>query len=140
MEHLTFCQEFAMGLGLQGSFVFLLSSETGRLPNAYILIASAVIKDMEARKRKRPSGGALCRQKKSRRLLAYVPCTDHERKIEQMASLATALTSIGVAFNDSLAYGLAPRSANRAVNEKGGMQVINLFFESTSSHIFLISN
>ena len=65
-------------------------------------------------------------QKKSRRLLPYVPCTDPQRRLEQMASLATALTSIGVEFTDSLSYGLAPRSANRADNEKGGMQVLEL--------------
>ncbi|KAG0571258.1 hypothetical protein KC19_VG001000 [Ceratodon purpureus] len=76
------------------------------------------------RKRRRPSGGTLCRQKKSRRLLPYVPCTDPQRRLEQMASLATALTSIGVEFTDSLSYGLAPRSANRAEYEKGGMQVM----------------
>lgn len=85
------------------------------------------IKCMETRKRRRPSGGTLCRQKKSRRLLPYVPCTDPQRRLEQMASLATALTSLGVEFTDSLSYGLAPRSANRADNEKGGMQVHTAF-------------
>jgi hypothetical protein len=83
----------------------------------------AELKCIETRKRRRPSGGTLCRQKKSRRLLPYIPCTDPQRRLEQMASLATALTSIGVEFTDSLSYGLAPRSANRAENEKGGMQV-----------------
>ena len=84
---------------------------------------NAETKCIGTRKRRRPSGGTLCRQKKSRRLLPYVPCTDPQRRLEQMASLATALTSIGVEFTDSLTYGLAPRSANRAENEKGGMQV-----------------
>ena len=86
-------------------------------------ILNAEMKCIETRKRRRPSGGTLCRQKKSRRLQPYVPCTDPQRRLEQMASLATALTSIGVEFTDSLSYGLAPRSANRAEMEKGGMQV-----------------
>ncbi|XP_024364099.1 histone-lysine N-methyltransferase ATXR6 [Physcomitrium patens] len=86
---------------------------------------TAELKCVETRKRRRPSGGSLCLQKKSRRLLPYVPCAEPQRRLEQMASLATALTSIGVEFTDSLSYGLAPRSANRAENEKGGMQVMS---------------
>jgi len=42
-----------------------------------------------------------------------------------MASLAAALTSLGVDFCDSLSYGYAPRTANRAAHEKGGMRVLN---------------
>lgn len=83
----------------------------------------AVRKCTEGRKRRRPSGGGFCRHKKSRKLLPYVPCTDPQRRIEQMASLATALTAVGVSFTDTLAYGLAPRSANCASFETGGMQV-----------------
>lgn len=43
-----------------------------------------------------------------------------------MASLATALRASGTEFTDELTYvtGMAPRSANSAVLEKGGMQVI----------------
>lgn len=42
-----------------------------------------------------------------------------------MGSLAMALISVGVEFSDELAYrpGMAPRSANRAMRENGGMQV-----------------
>ncbi|CAK9207221.1 unnamed protein product [Sphagnum troendelagicum] len=76
----------------------------------------------EVRKRRRQSGGSLCRQKKSRRLLPYIPCSDPHRRLEQMASLATALTSVGVSFTDKLLYSFAPRMANTARLEKGGMQ------------------
>jgi predicted lipoprotein with Yx(FWY)xxD motif len=41
-----------------------------------------------------------------------------------MASLATALTSVGVVFTDKLLYSLAHRMANNAKLEKGGMQVM----------------
>lgn len=42
-----------------------------------------------------------------------------------MASLATALRASGTQFSNELNYvpGMAPRSANRAALEKGGMQV-----------------
>lgn len=75
------------------------------------------MKCLETRKRRRPSGG-------SRRLLPYVPCDDPQRRLEQMASLATADTSIGVEFVDFLSYRLTPRSSNRADSERGGMQVM----------------
>ncbi len=94
---------------------------------------------MEVRKRRRQSGGSLCRQKKSRRLLPYIPCSDPHRRLEQMASLATALTSVGVSFTDKLLYSFAPRMANTARLEKGGMQVIPSLpllhiFEKLASH------
>ena len=66
------------------------------------------------------------RQKKGPRLLPYVPTSDLQRKLEQMASLAAALTSIGLDFSDSLIYVYAPRTANRAANEKGGMRVLRI--------------
>lgn len=42
-----------------------------------------------------------------------------------MASLATALTATNTEFSNDLTYmpGMAPRSANRAAFEQGGMQV-----------------
>ena len=42
-----------------------------------------------------------------------------------MASLATALTATNTEFSNELTYmpRMAPRSANRASLEKGGMQV-----------------
>lgn len=43
-----------------------------------------------------------------------------------MASLATALIATGAVFSNELTYvaGMAPKSANRAALEKGGMQVL----------------
>lgn len=65
-------------------------------------------------------------QKRGPRLLPYVPTIDLQRRLEQMASLAAALSSIGLDFSDSLSYGYAPRTANRAANEKGGMRVLRI--------------
>lgn len=64
-------------------------------------------------------------QKKRRRLLAYVPSEDHEKRLEQLRSLALALTSNNMEFSNELSYrpGMAPRSANQAALEIGGMQV-----------------
>lgn len=78
---------------------------------------------MEVRRRKKHS---LCLYKKKRKLLPHVPSKDPSRRLLQMASLATALSSTKVEFSDELTYprGLAPESANQAANERGGMQVI----------------
>ncbi|XP_058206223.1 histone-lysine N-methyltransferase ATXR6 isoform X2 [Rhododendron vialii] len=64
--------------------------------------------------------------KKRRKLLAFNPCEDPIRRLEQMASLATALTATGADFRNELTYvpGMAPRSANCAALEQGGMQVL----------------
>ena len=63
--------------------------------------------------------------KKRRRLLPFNPIEDPTRRLEQMASLATALTATGAEFSNELTYipGMAPRSANCPVLEQGGMQV-----------------
>lgn len=76
------------------------------------------------RRRKRAS--SLVVSKRKRKLLPYGPSEDPVRRMEQMASLATALTATGAKFSDKLTYvpGMAPRSANRASLEHGGMQVI----------------
>nr|CAZ96095.1 histone-lysine N-methyltransferase [Saccharum hybrid cultivar R570] len=82
----------------------------------------------ELKKRKRKGGGTLvASKKKSRRLLPFIPSSDPAQRLRQMASLATALTATGAAFSNELTYqpGMAPRSANRAVLEAGGMQVLN---------------
>uniref|UniRef100_A0A2N9IS52 SET domain-containing protein n=1 Tax=Fagus sylvatica TaxID=28930 RepID=A0A2N9IS52_FAGSY len=52
---------------------------------------------------------------------------DPTRRLEQMASLATALTTTRTEFSNELTYmpGMASRSANRAVLELGGMQVLS---------------
>lgn len=84
----------------------------------------------EAKKRKRKPAGALVVSKKKRKLLPFNPCEDPAQRLRQMASLATALTATGAAFSNHLTYqpGMAPRSANRAALEAGGMQVRNFFF------------
>lgn len=76
------------------------------------------------KKRKRPS---IARSKKKRKLLPYTPTEDPQRRLEQMASLATALNASGTKFSNELTYrpGLAPRSANCAALENGGMQVLS---------------
>ncbi|PKA46213.1 Histone-lysine N-methyltransferase ATXR6 [Apostasia shenzhenica] len=80
----------------------------------------------ENRKRRKRQGG-LAIAKKKRRLLPYNPSDDSVRRMEQMASLATALTTTGAVFSDNLTYcsGMAPRSTNRAFLEQGGMQILS---------------
>ncbi|KAI3808762.1 hypothetical protein L1987_24723 [Smallanthus sonchifolius] len=65
--------------------------------------------------------------KKKRRLLAYSPSEDSSRRLEQMASLATALTATRAEFSNELTYvrGMAPKSANCPAYEKGGMQILS---------------
>ncbi|KAL7614030.1 hypothetical protein Lser_V15G09585 [Lactuca serriola] len=77
------------------------------------------------KKRRRKS--CLIASKKKRRLLPYSPSEDPARRLEQMASLATALTATGAEFSNELTYihGMAPRSANRPAFEKEGMQVLS---------------
>ncbi|KAI3471240.1 hypothetical protein Pfo_027903 [Paulownia fortunei] len=76
------------------------------------------------KRRKRTSG--LVISKKRRKLFPFNPSEDPGRRLEQMASLATALTATGTEFSNELTYvaGMAPRSANCAVLERGGMQVM----------------
>ena len=64
-------------------------------------------------------------QKKRRRLLPFRPSEDPDRRLKQMGSLATALTTLKMEFSDDLTYvpGMASRSANQAEFEDGGMQV-----------------
>ncbi|KAF9593763.1 hypothetical protein IFM89_025230 [Coptis chinensis] len=66
--------------------------------------------------------------KKKRKLLPFTPSEDPKRRLEQMASLATALKACRmVEFSNELTYirDMAPRSENGAVLEKGGMQVLS---------------
>ncbi|KAK9103932.1 hypothetical protein Sjap_021186 [Stephania japonica] len=79
-------------------------------------------KDNKQKKRK-----CLVMSKKKRRLLPFNPSEDLERRLQQMASLATALTTTGTEFCNDLTYmlAMAPRSANRAALENGGMQVLS---------------
>ncbi|XP_062217239.1 histone-lysine N-methyltransferase ATXR6-like [Phragmites australis] len=81
----------------------------------------------EVKKRKRkPAGALVVSKKKKRKLLPFNPSDDPARRLRQMASLATALTATGAVFSNHLTYqpGMAPRSANRAALEAGGMQVL----------------
>ncbi|KAG9452679.1 hypothetical protein H6P81_005583 [Aristolochia fimbriata] len=79
----------------------------------------------DSKKNKRRLGG-LAMAKKKRKLLPFNPIDDPARRLEQMASLATALMATGTDFSDELTYvpGMAPRSANQASLEPGGMQVL----------------
>ncbi|KAB1210299.1 putative Histone-lysine N-methyltransferase ATXR5 [Morella rubra] len=80
----------------------------------------------DARKRRRRSG-SLVLQKKRRRLVPFVPLEDPSRRLKQMGSLASALTALHMEFSDDLTYmpDMAPRSANQAKFENGGMQVLS---------------
>ena len=89
-------------------------------------LAAASAGSSEAKKRKRkPAGALVVSKKKKRKLLPFNPSDDPAQRLRQMASLATALTATGAVFSNHLTYqpGMAPRSANRAVLEAGGMQV-----------------
>ncbi|CAN6439031.1 unnamed protein product [Victoria cruziana] len=81
---------------------------------------------IDLRKRRRRSG-QLVVSKKRRRLLPFVPSAEMDKRLEQMRSLAVALKALKMRFSDSLTYvpGMAPRSANAAKMEKGGMQVLS---------------
>ncbi|OIW21836.1 hypothetical protein TanjilG_12887 [Lupinus angustifolius] len=65
--------------------------------------------------------------KKKRKLLPYTPSEDPKRRLEQMASLATALTATKTKFSNELTYmpRMAPRSANSPALEHGGMQILS---------------
>ncbi|KAJ4757552.1 Histone-lysine N-methyltransferase [Rhynchospora pubera] len=82
-----------------------------------------IIPDGKKRKRR---WTPLARQKKRRRLLPYIATEDPQRRLQQMASLATALTSLKMEFSNELMYvpRMAPRYKNRASLEKEGMQVL----------------
>ena len=71
----------------------------------------------------------LIMHKRRRRILPFNPTEDPVRRIEQMGSLATALTTLQMEFSNELTYMpvKAPRSANQAILEKGGMQVEESF-------------
>ncbi|KAK7374789.1 hypothetical protein VNO80_08228 [Phaseolus coccineus] len=82
--------------------------------------------NQDARK-KRKRGGTLVVSKRKRKLLPFVPSEDPKRRLEQMASLATALTATSTEFSNKLTYmpGMAPRSANCPGLERGGMQILS---------------
>ncbi|XP_062120055.1 histone-lysine N-methyltransferase ATXR6 [Humulus lupulus] len=78
-------------------------------------------------RKKRKRGSSLVMSKKKRKLLPFTPSPDPTRRLEQMASLATALTATGTEFSNELTYrpGMAPRSANQSALERGGMQILS---------------
>ncbi|XP_028790840.1 histone-lysine N-methyltransferase ATXR6-like [Neltuma alba] len=78
-------------------------------------------------RKKRKRATSLVVSKKKRKLLPFCPSEDPSRRLEQMASLATALTATNAEFSNELTYmpGMAPRSANRPSLENGGMQVLS---------------
>ncbi|KAE9608704.1 putative histone-lysine N-methyltransferase chromatin remodeling SET family [Lupinus albus] len=88
-----------------------------------------------AKRRKRRSG-PLTVQKKKRRILPFVPSEDPAQRLKQMASLASALTALNIEFSDNLTYlpGMAPRSANEASLESGGMQALTKEDTGTMEH------
>ncbi|KAA8533576.1 hypothetical protein F0562_030990 [Nyssa sinensis] len=77
--------------------------------------------------KRRRRASSLVMSKKRRKLLPFNSSEDHTRRLEQMASLATALTASQTEFSNELTYMLdmAPRSANCAALEQGGMQVLS---------------
>ncbi|CAI9283304.1 unnamed protein product [Lactuca saligna] len=77
--------------------------------------------------KKRRQKNCIAASKKRRRLLPYSPSEDPARRLEQMASLATTLTTIEAEFSNVLTYihGMALRSPNRPAYEKEGMQVLS---------------
>ncbi|XP_054805322.1 probable Histone-lysine N-methyltransferase ATXR5 isoform X2 [Prosopis cineraria] len=79
----------------------------------------------DAKKRKRRT--SLILQKKRRRLLPFIPTENPCQRLKQMGSLAAALTALHMEFSDDLTYSheMAPRSANHADFEDGGMQVLS---------------
>lgn len=78
-------------------------------------------------KQRRKRVGGLAMAKKKRKLLPFLPSEDSSQRLAQMASLATALMTMGTDFSNELTYvrGMAPRLANRAAFEREGMQVSN---------------
>lgn len=86
---------------------------------------SLILSSLDSRKKRRRTTG-LVMSKKRRKLLPFIPTEDPVRRLEQMASLATALNATGTEFSNELTYiaSMAPRSANCAALERDGMQVL----------------
>ncbi|CAK9143978.1 unnamed protein product [Ilex paraguariensis] len=89
----------------------------------------------DARKRRRRCG-TLVVHKKRRRLLSFTSTEDPARRLVQMGSLASALIALNMEFSDDLTYlpGMAPRSANQAKFENGGMQILSKENTETVEH------
>ncbi|XP_074568344.1 putative Histone-lysine N-methyltransferase ATXR5 [Curcuma longa] len=78
----------------------------------------------DGKKRKRRS--IVMYKKRRRRLLPFNPTEDPALRLQQMGSLAAALTAMNMEFSNELTYlpTMVDRSSNRANLEKGGMQVL----------------
>ncbi|CAI5464559.1 unnamed protein product [Closterium sp. Yama58-4] len=84
-------------------------------------------------KKRVPNSGSSGRRKRqtrvklSSKLFPHRPDPDPERRLEQLRSLATALTAIGARFVDGLEYPFkaVPRGMNEPGREVGGMQVLS---------------
>ncbi|KAJ7945269.1 Histone-lysine N-methyltransferase ATXR6 [Quillaja saponaria] len=89
----------------------------------------------DPRKRRKRSAPLLL-QKRRRRLLPFIPIEDPSQRLKQMGFLASALTALHMEFSDDLTYlsGMAPRSANQAKFEDGGMQVLSKEDTETLEH------
>ena len=96
------------------------------LINGMVLVTVFPVLFLDIQK-KRKRSSSLVVSKKRRKLLPFSPSEDPEKRLEQMRSLATALTASGTEFSNELTYrpGMAPRSVNQPALEKGGMQVRN---------------
>ncbi|KAL9245671.1 hypothetical protein vseg_019295 [Gypsophila vaccaria] len=96
-----------------------------RIQKSNASICKPISSSQDSKKRRRRT--LVLYKKKKRRLLSYVPSEDPSRRLEQMRTLAAALTALKIEFSNELTYqpGMAPRSANRAKYEDGGMQVLS---------------
>ncbi|XP_031475584.1 histone-lysine N-methyltransferase ATXR6-like [Nymphaea colorata] len=92
---------------------------------------SRPINDLKPKKettKRRRRAAPLALRKKRRKFLPFQPTEDAHRRLEQLASLATALTTVGAEFCNQLTYlplGVAARSANRASLEPRRIQVLH---------------
>lgn len=84
-----------------------------------------ILKFILVARRQRRRSRSLVVQKKSRKLLPYIPTEDLDRRSKQMESLASALINLKMEFSNDLTYlrGMAPKSANQSRFESDGMQV-----------------
>ncbi|XP_011024874.1 PREDICTED: histone-lysine N-methyltransferase ATXR6-like isoform X2 [Populus euphratica] len=119
---------------------FCPSCSKQKMPNSFPLVQTKIIDFFRIQRstesiqklsqdiqKKRKRSSSLVVSKKRRKLLPFSPSEDPERRLEQMRSLATALTASGTEFSNELTYrpGMAPRSVNQSALEKGGMQVLS---------------
>lgn len=119
---------------------FCPSCSKQKMPNSFPLVQTKIIDFFRIQRstesiqklsqdiqKKRKRSSSLVVSKKRRKLLPFSPSEDPEKRLEQMRSLATALTASGTEFSNELTYrpGMALRSVNQPVLEKGGMQVLS---------------